>query len=70
MASVDRAEASRAIRMASNAWRWRQVALERLAAGDEIGAERAIDLAILAETAATDLTDSFFDNLDQQGRSK
>lgn len=58
-----------AIRLASNAWRWRQVALERYAAGDLVGAEKAIDLAVLAEAAVAGFADSIIDN-EIEGKTK
>jgi len=62
--AIDRSRAAEVIRFASNAWRWRQVALERLAAGDDAGAARAVDLAVLAEAAASQIADSILESND------
>jgi hypothetical protein len=63
-----RADAGEAIRLASNAWRWRQAAIACQAAGDEDGYTRATELAVLAESMVAEMADSIINEVTTKGK--
>ena len=54
----DQAATNQAIQLASNAWRWRQLAIARRDAGDVAGALEADGAAAVAEAEVVQIADA------------